>query len=71
MKNDALITDITPRELHRLISGGWVLLGVDVRSGNKTYSCSNCWGQRYTLVTPGATLPSVCPKCGVANASIE
>lgn len=43
----------------------WCLLGVDLETGVKTYLCRTC-GKWLSLVSPGAQLPSQCPKCGRA-----
>ncbi len=47
----------------------WCLLGYErsPRTGEEmkpVYACSNCYLQRYTIVTPGAVCPDACPKCG-------
>lgn len=42
----------------------WCLLGIDLETGARTYSCRACCLKRITLVTPGAKLPEQCPKCG-------
>ena len=42
----------------------WCLLGIDLKTGDRTYSCRACHAQRITLVTPGVKLPERCPKCG-------
>lgn len=47
--------------------GEWCLLGANLATGHKTYSCRVCWLQRITLVSPGAVLPKQCPKCGAAQ----
>jgi rubrerythrin len=41
----------------------WCLLGIDARTGYKTYTCSNCLLFRFTRVT-NATAPDKCPRCG-------
>ncbi len=44
----------------------WCLLAYEQRDGRwcPIYACSNCYLQRYTIVTPGAVCPEACPKCG-------
>jgi len=57
-------SEVAPRVLVRAVRGGflWVLLGYS--ADGSTYTCGECFLQRFTLKTPGAVLPNMCPKCG-------